>query len=96
MNKRTKNEIEYQTWEVTESGGRLYQKSILAADKSGKTARYEKLVDKEDKTIFFTQKIFDKQGDLIEIHEKYPVDKGHIILSIGALIVVGFLLLNFI
>ena len=25
----------------------------------------------------FLQEIYDEQGKLVELHEKYPVDKGH-------------------
>jgi len=36
-----------------------------------------KLVDSEERTIRFWQEIFDESGNLVEIHEKYPVDRGH-------------------
>ncbi|MEA1899505.1 MAG: hypothetical protein U9N47_01870 [Thermodesulfobacteriota bacterium] len=41
-------------------------------------ARYVKEVDALDRTIKFYQEIFDEDGRLVEIHEKYPVNKGHI------------------
>jgi hypothetical protein len=34
-------------------------------------------VDASDSTLRFWQEIYDEKGKLIEIHEKYPVDKGH-------------------
>jgi len=34
-------------------------------------------VDKYEQAIKFWQEIFDPQGNLAEIHEKYPMDKGH-------------------
>jgi hypothetical protein len=34
-------------------------------------------VDKSELTIRFYQAIYDNNGQLIEIHEKYPVDTGH-------------------
>ena len=37
-----------------------------------------KLVDALERTIKFYQEIFDEDGRLVEIHEKYPVNKGHI------------------
>jgi len=43
----------------------------------GWTARYIKEVDVEESTISFRQEIYDEKGVLREIHEKYPVDKGH-------------------
>ncbi len=90
--KRKKNEKEYKNWENNSKGGRLYWKEIKAADKSEKIARYEKEVDKDERTETFVQKIFDKTGKLTEIHEKYPIDKGHIILTVLMLISVGILL----
>ena len=43
----------------------------------GWLARYLKEVDSNEGTIRFWQEIYDGTGKLIEIHEKYPVDKGH-------------------
>jgi len=77
--KRQQNEKEYFNWSELENGGRLYWKKISAGD-SGKTAQYEKEVDSDENTMTFVQKIFDNTGNLLEIHEKFPVDKGHIVL----------------
>lgn len=41
-------------------------------------ARYVKEVDAFEATMKFYQEIYDHLGRLIEIHEKYPIDKGHI------------------
>ena len=30
-----------------------------------------------EETVAFYQEIFDGKGNLVEIHEKFPVDKGH-------------------
>ena len=38
---------------------------------------YVKVVDEEEKTLRFYQEIYNDQGELVEIHEKYPQDKGH-------------------
>ena len=89
--KRKQNENEYQNWSDTDNGGRLYWKEIDAGDNSGKKAKYEKEVDSKEQTISFVQKIFDKIGNLLEIHEKFPIDKGHIILTILFFIIVGVL-----
>ena len=43
----------------------------------GWTARYVKEVDAFEFTLRFYQEIFDNFGQLVEVHEKYPVDKGH-------------------
>jgi hypothetical protein len=40
-------------------------------------ARYMKEVDSNEGTVRFWQEIYDGTGKLTEIHEKYPVDKGH-------------------
>lgn len=34
-------------------------------------------MDANEETVKFYQEIYDENGTLIEIHEKYPVDKGH-------------------
>jgi hypothetical protein len=39
--------------------------------------RYVKEVDADENTVRFWQEIYNDQGKLVEIHEKYPVDKGH-------------------
>jgi hypothetical protein len=79
--KQKQNEKEYSNWIELINNGRLYWNEIKASDDSGKKAHYEKEVDSEEHTITFIQKIFDNNGTLIEIHQKYPIDKGHITLS---------------
>jgi len=34
-------------------------------------------VDATEKIVKFWQEIYDTGGQLVEIHEKYPVDTGH-------------------
>jgi hypothetical protein len=34
-------------------------------------------VDASELTLRFYQEIYDDFGKLVEVHEKYPVDKGH-------------------
>ena len=43
----------------------------------GWRARYLKEVAAGEQTTKFWQEIYDEHGGLVEIHEKYPVDKGH-------------------
>jgi len=43
----------------------------------GWRARYCKDVDAQEATIRFWQEIFDDQGNLVEVHENFPVDQGH-------------------
>jgi len=31
----------------------------------------------QETTVRFWQEIYDEQGALVELHEKFPVDKGH-------------------
>ena len=56
-------------------GGRLYCLDVFG--RLGRRARYLKEVDAEEVTLRFWQEIYDEQGKLVELHEKYPVDKGH-------------------
>lgn len=94
--KRRKNEKEYSSWTELENGGRIYTKIINSGDKSGKTAGYEKTVDSNEKTVTFIQKIYDKSGNMLEIHEKFPIDKGHIILTLLFLLLIGVTTYNII
>ena len=41
-------------------------------------ARYVKTVDLNEATVSFRQEIYNENGVLVEIHEKYPIDNGHI------------------
>ena len=43
----------------------------------GWKAKYLKEVDNNERTLSFWQEIYNEKGILVEIHEKYPVDKGH-------------------
>ena len=72
---RQKNEREYEQWIETEEGGRIY--SFEIPGKLGWKAKYLKEVDHEEQTIRFWQEIYDDKNILREIHEKYPIDKGH-------------------
>lgn len=76
FSKRNQNEKEFGNWIETIVGGREYWFDV--AGRKGGMARYVKEVDKNEVTIAFRQEIFDGLGAMIEIHEKYPVDKGHI------------------
>ena len=75
MSTRTQNEQKFGTWDELPDGSRRYQMDVRG--RSGWLARYVKEVDAEDTTLRFWQEIYDDQGRLVEIHEKYPVDKGH-------------------
>lgn len=73
--KRQANEKKFTGWEDLPDGGRRY--FLKVKGKHGWKARYVKEVDVNEETIKFDQEVYDNKGKLIEIHEKFPVDKGH-------------------
>lgn len=75
MNKQRQNEQRFKNWELLETGGRIYWYELQG--RKGWKARYLKEVDENEVTKRFWQEIYDGNGDLVEIHEKFPVDKGH-------------------
>jgi hypothetical protein len=74
VNKRQKNETDFDSW-IENEDGRIY--SFEIAGKLGWKAKYLKEVNSEEVTIRFWQEVYDENNTLREIHEKYPVDKGH-------------------
>ena len=75
MTTRTQNEKKFGHWEDLPGGGRRYWLDVPG--RQGWCARYLKEVDAGEETLRFWQEIYDEHGKLSEIHEKYPVDKGH-------------------
>lgn len=75
MTSRRQNERKFAQWRQLAGGGRLYWLDIPG--KMRWKARYLKEVDAEERTIRFWQEIYDEFGVLVEIHEKYPIDRGH-------------------
>ena len=75
MSTRTQNEKKFSQWDELPDGGRRYRLNVVG--RLGWLARYVKEVDANETTLRFWQEIYDDQGKLIEVHEKYPVDKGH-------------------
>lgn len=73
--KRQLNERKFTNWEEVSNGGRKYWLDIKG--RHGRKARYIKEVNVMEETIKFYQEVYDDKGNLIEIHEKFPVDKGH-------------------
>jgi hypothetical protein len=69
------NKRKFGSWEELPRGGRRYWLEV--AGRRGWKARYVKEVDADENTVRFWQEIYDDQDKLVEIHEKYPVDKGH-------------------
>ena len=75
MSTRAQNEIKFGLWVELPSGGRRYWRDVPG--RLGWLARYLKEVDDQEMTLRFWQEIYDDQGKLVEVHEKYPVDRGH-------------------
>jgi hypothetical protein len=75
MSTRAQNEKKFGAWDELPGGGRCYRLEVNG--RLGWRARYLKEVDAADVTLRFWQEVYDGQGRLIEIHEKFPVDKGH-------------------
>ncbi len=73
--KRHLNEKKFPNWENLPDGGRRYW--FEAKGRHGWKARYIKEVDTGEETVKFYQEVYDDNGNLIEIHEKFPIDKGH-------------------
>jgi len=73
--KRRQNEKKFGAWEELPRRGRRYWYEVL--NRSGWKAKYVKEVDRDEMTTRFYQEIYDDAGSLVEIHEKYPVDRGH-------------------
>ena len=72
--RRLKNEKAFTNHEEHDTGRRYW---FDVRGRGGGFARYVKEVDSEEQTISFRQEIYNAAGILIEIHEKYPIDKGH-------------------
>lgn len=75
MSTRKQNERRFTHWQSLPNGGRRYWVDVTG--RHGWRARYLKEVDVAEKTTRFWQEIYDHRNRLIEIHEKYPVDRGH-------------------
>ncbi|MBE2200480.1 MAG: hypothetical protein IAE79_17830 [Anaerolinea sp.] len=73
---RAQNEKQFDSWLDLADGGRIYEK--IVPGKHGWLAIYYKQVNAIENTVRFWQEIKDQEGNLREIHEKYPIDKGHI------------------
>ena len=73
--KRNENERKFDTWDELSNGGRRYFYGVQG--RHGWSARYIKEVNASERTMKFYQEIYDGEGQLVEIHEKYPLNKGH-------------------
>jgi hypothetical protein len=75
MASRAQNERTFKQWEELPGGVRRYFREFVG--RAGGRARYVKEVDAAEITIRFAQEIYDQDGRLVAIHEKFPVDLGH-------------------
>lgn len=75
MTTRAQNEKKFRDWEDLPGGGRIYRLDVYG--RQGWRARYCKEVNAQESTTRFWQEIYDEDGNLVEVHEKFPVDPGH-------------------
>jgi hypothetical protein len=75
MNNRSQNEKKFRNWDELSGGGRCYWLDVVG--RVGWRARYLKEVGADEVTLRFWQEIYDETGKLVEVHEKFPIDKGH-------------------
>jgi len=75
INKKQENEKKFPDWEDLPEGSRRYWFEIEG--RLGWKAKYIKTVDQEETTLTFRQEIYNELGILVELHKKYPEDKGH-------------------
>ena len=75
MSTREQNEKKFGNWNELPDGGRRYWLDVTG--RHGWRAHYVKEVDEQETTVRFLQEIYDEQGALVELHEKFPMDKGH-------------------
>jgi hypothetical protein len=75
MNKREQNERKFDGWEELPVGGRRYRLEIEG--RNGWNAKYIKEVNSDEITTKFWQEIYNDRNELVEVHNKYPVNTGH-------------------
>jgi hypothetical protein len=75
LKKREQNERKFDEWEVLPNGGRRYRMKIEGRHEW--KAIYMKDVNADEITLSFWQEIYNEQNELVEIHRKYPINKGH-------------------
>ena len=75
MASREQNERTFGSWEELPNGGRRYTREYVG--RAGGRARYIKEVDAAETTIRFAQEIYNPDGHIVSVHEKFPVDLGH-------------------
>ncbi len=74
LKKRKENERKFGNWNETETGRSYF---FEVKGRLGWKARYVKEVDANERTVKFFQEIYNHKNVLVEVHEKFPNDKGH-------------------
>jgi hypothetical protein len=75
MATREQNERRFKNWDDFADGGRRYW-----TDRRGIVSGFQrmiKVVDANERTLQVVQEIYNDAGELIERHQKFPVDTGH-------------------
>ncbi len=75
MATREQNEKRFKNWIALPNGGRRYWTDRMGAVSGFQ--RMVKIVTKDETTLQLVQEIYNDDGELIERHQKYPVDTGH-------------------
>ena len=75
MAAREENERKFGYWNESKDGRRTYWYEVKG--KYGWVARYVKVVDENEDTILFKQEIYNDKNELVEVHQKFPIDTGH-------------------
>ncbi len=70
MTPREQNERKFGDWEDLPHGGRRYFRDYLG--RRGGCARYLKEVDAHETTMRFAQEIYNREGRVVAVHEKFP------------------------
>lgn len=79
MANREQNERRFPQWDDLPDGGRRYYRVVPGRVQG--YARYVKIVDADEVTQRLVQEIYDDEGHLIGLHQKYPEDTGHQVLD---------------
>jgi hypothetical protein len=79
MAKRQQNEKDFEFWEALPDGGRRYWNERKGTVWG--TQRMVKIVDADENTVQVVQEIYNDQGELVQRHQKFPVDTGHRIIQ---------------
>jgi hypothetical protein len=74
MASREQNERNFGSWKEMPNGRRYTREYV---GRAGGRARYIKEVDSHEATTRFAQEIYNRDGRLIAVHEKFPIDSGH-------------------